>query len=233
MRVITVDNGNSNPHVGIFQNDLLQNVIPLKDYSPLTDDFILISDVGVPLNFKPSFDLKSKHQNNLFFDMPINYSQTLGDDRLIIAYSIFKQMTSPEKTLVIDAGTFITMDLISKDGFAGGFIFPGLTAFLSSYQRGSKLPVLEMNSNYELKDIAHSTPDAILGAAEIYLDSVLAAVIKKTSPSKIIITGGSLELVKNKIEKLSLPKVQLETYPHLIHSSLYEIFRLHLRSIKS
>lgn len=233
MRVITVDNGNSNPHVGIFQNDQLQNVIPLKDYAPLSDDFVLISDVGAPLHFKASFDLKGQHSNNRFFDMPINYAKTLGDDRLIIAYSIFKQIKPHELTLAIDAGTFITMDLISNAGFVGGFIFPGLTAFLSSYQRGSKLPVLEMNSNYELKDIAHSTPDAILGAAEIYLDSVLEAVIKKTSPSKIVITGGSLELVKNKIEKLNLPKVQLETYPHLIHSSLYEIFRLHLRSIKS
>ena len=59
MRIITVDNGNTNPHVGIFQEQKLVSVVPLKDFSLLPDDFILVSDVGAPLPFAPSFDLKS------------------------------------------------------------------------------------------------------------------------------------------------------------------------------
>jgi len=230
MRIITVDNGNTNPHVGIFQDEALIAVTPLSDFSPLPDDFILISDVGGPLSFGPSFDLKSKRENKKFFDMPVNYAETLGDDRLIVAYALFKQLIAGETILSIDAGTFITMDLIKADGFAGGYIFPGIGTYLSAYQKGSNLPLLEMKNHFELKGLPHSTEEAILGATEIYLEAVLASTIKKTSPSKIMITGGSLDLIKKIILKLSLPKVQIVTDRHLIHSSLFWIYQNHLRS---
>lgn len=230
MRVITVDNGNTNPHVGIFQNDILEKIIPLKDYSALPDDFIIISDVGAPTNLKASFDLKSRWAKNKFFDMPVHYTETLGDDRLIVAYGIYMQKKSKEKILVIDAGTFMTMDLIDDTGFVGGYIFPGINIFLASYRRGAHLPTLTMKENIELKDFPHTTEEAIFSAAEIYLNSVLETVIKKTSPDKIVITGGSSEFIKNKILKLNLSKAQFETNPHLIHSSLFWIYRHHLRS---
>lgn len=230
MRLITVDNGNTNPHVGIFSDGKLSSVIPLKEYSPLQDDFIIASDVGAPLSFKPSFDLKAKRHtktNPNFFDMPVHYAETLGDDRLVLGYLLFKNIKDTnERILAIDAGTFITMDLITSSGYMGGFIFPGLKTFLSSYERGSKLPILSKN-NLTIKDLPHTTEEAILGAADVYLDSVLESVIKKTSPCKIVITGGSLEVIKNKIEKLNL-KVQLESDPHLIHSALALIYHLHL-----
>lgn len=231
MRLITVDNGNTNPHVGIFENDLLSSVIPLKEYTQQKDDFILVSDVGAPLSFKPSFDLKTKRhtkENPHFFDMPVHYSETLGDDRLFLGYMLFKKIKkSDEKILAIDAGTFITMDVVSSKGFMGGYIFPGLTTFLFSYARGSKLPVLTENRSNK-NDLPHSTEEAILEAADNYLDAILEKIIKKASPSKIFITGGSLELIKNKIEKLSL-KVPLEMDPHSIHSSLALIYQNHLQ----
>lgn len=230
MRIITVDNGNTNPHVGIYQDEKLVSIIPLKDFSPDPTDFILISDVGRPLKLKPSFDLKTKRQDNKFFEMPIHYSETLGDDRLIGAYSLFRKLKTNESILLIDAGTFITTDLINHTGFAGGYIFPGVSTFLSTYQRGANLPHLESSKGFELKDLPHSTEEAILGASEIYLESILESTIKKTSPNKIVLTGGSSEFIENIILKLNLPKVQIETYHHLLHSSLFEIYQNHLRS---
>lgn len=229
MRIITVDNGNTNPHVGIFQDEKLVQIIPLKDYSPLPDDYILISDVGAPLTFKPSFDLKTKWHHKKFFDMPLNYSETLGEDRLITAYALFKQLRLSEKILAIDAGTFITMDLIDESGFSGGFIFPGIRTFLSSYKKGFHLPELREKTDFELSGLPHSTEEAILGAVEIYLISILENIIKKTSPDRIVLTGGSYELIKNKIFKIN-SEVQLETNPHLLHSSLFWIYQHHLRS---
>ncbi len=230
MRLITVDNGNTNPHVGIYLGDKLSSVIPLKEYSPLQDDFIIVSDVGAPLSFKPSFNLKTKRHtkdNPHFFDMPVHYAETLGEDRLVLGYLLFKNIKDTnERILAIDAGTFITMDIITSSGFMGGYIFPGMKTFLSSYSKGSKLPILSKN-DLMIKDLPHTTEEAIQGASDVYLDSVLGSVIKKTSPSKIIITGGSLEVIKNKIEMLNL-KVQLESDPHLIHSALALIYHLHL-----
>lgn len=230
MRIITVDNGNTNPHVGIFENQKLEKVIPLRDYVFEKDDFIIVSDVGNPLPFPPSFDLKSKREKNVFFDMPVNYSETLGDDRLIAGYATFKAIKQNETVLLIDAGTFTTMDIISNSGFMGGYIFPGISTFLNSYQSGTQLPTLHMKKEFKLSGLPHTTEDAILGALDIYLIAILKEVIRATSPSKIIITGGSLEIFENKIRSFNLPKVQLETNPHLIHLALHEIFQNHLRS---
>ena len=233
MRIITIDNGNTNPHVGIFQDEKLIAIIPLKDFVPLHDDFILISDVGLPLPFKPSFDLQTaRHFNNnenCFFDMPVHYAITLGDDRLITSYSLFKQIKNEETLFLIDAGTFITMDIVSEKGFLGGYIFPGVNTFLSSYQRGNKLIVPNEKEDFKVLGLPHTTEDAILGALDCYLGSILENLIKKTSPDKIVITGGSSELIKNKILNLNLAKVQIETSHHLLHSSLFLIFQNHLR----
>ncbi|MDO9182006.1 MAG: type III pantothenate kinase [Bacteriovorax sp.] len=233
MRIITIDNGNTNPHVGIFQNEKLDSVVALKDFMAQEDDFILLSDVGSPINFSANVDLKKYRRMqkgiNHFFEMPVLYSETLGDDRLISSYLVFSHIKPNEKILLIDAGTFITIDLINDQGFLGGYIFPGIATFLSSYQKGSNLKILSPQFNLSRSELPHSTEEAILGATEIYLESVLKALIKKTSPSKIIITGGSFELVKNIILKFNLPKVQLETYHHLIHYALFLIYQNHLR----
>lgn len=235
MRIITIDNGNSNPHVGIFQNEKLEKFIPLKDYQKSEGDFILVSDVGQTLSIQPSVDLKSKRHKennlNLFFEMPFNYSESLGDDRLISSYYVYKKLNKDEKVLLIDAGTFITMDIIDANGFQGGYIFPGIQTFLSTYQRGVKLKPFTEIINIEVtsNELPNCTEDAIVSATHCYIESSLEAVIKKTSPSKIIITGGSSELFYTKLQKLNLPKVQTETNLHLLHSALHLIYQTHLR----
>lgn len=234
MRIITIDNGNTNPHVGIFQNEKLESIIPIKEFSQQEHDFILISDVGKPLAIKPSFDLKTKRHfkksHYYFFEMPVDYNENIGDDRLISSYYIFKNIKENETILLIDAGTFITMDLISSRGFLGGYIFPGISTFLLSYHNGSRLRVPEVKNDINNIELPHTTDEAIWGATYCYLDSILENIIKKTSPKKIIITGGSLKLIEKKILELNLPTIQFETNPHLIHSSLFLIFQTHLRS---
>ena len=232
MRIVTIDNGNSHPTVGIFENEKLSYVIELNQYQTQENDFILISDVGSALSIKPSFDLKKKRHSKdhpFFFEMPVHYSDTLGDDRLYLAYSLFKAIPdNSQSVLAIDAGTFITIDLINAKGFQGGFIFPGVDLFLSSYKSGAKLPKLD-SKEMSSTTLPHSTEEAILMANNLYIENILESIIKKTSPSKIVITGGSSEFIKNKIEKLNL-EVQLETVHHSIHLALFLIFQHHLRS---
>ena len=78
MRIVTIDNGNSHPTVGIFENEKLSYVIELNQYQTQENDFILISDVGSALSIKPSFDLKKKtsfKRSSFFFR---NASSLLG-----------------------------------------------------------------------------------------------------------------------------------------------------------
>jgi type III pantothenate kinase len=228
MRLVTIDNGNTHPHVGFFEAGVLKSVIPLDKYIPLKDDFILIASVGSNLKFKPSFDLKSKRSMTHFFDMKVHYSQTLGDDRLIASYGIFKKLKKNESVLLIDAGTFITCDLINADGFQGGYIFPGISHFLKIYSDSAQLPLLSkdqlLKDSNESQDLPRTTEEAILKATEIYLKFSLEEIIRKTSPNKVIFTGGNASSIKNLINL----KVHFELDRHLIHLALAEIYQLHL-----
>lgn len=225
MRLVTIDNGNTHPHAGLFESGVLKSVIPLEKYVPEKGDYVLIASVGRPISIKPSFDLKTKRTMTHFFDMKVHYAQTLGEDRLIAGYGIFKKLKKLEKVLLIDAGTFITCDLITSDGFQGGYIFPGISRFLKIYSDSAQLPLLHKDQLFNENDeIPHNTDDAILKATEIYLKSSIEQVIKKTSPDKIVFTGGNASSIKNLISL----EVQSETDRHLIHSALSLIHEYHL-----
>lgn len=229
MRLVTIDGGNTNQSVAFHNENGLAQIIELKDFKQEKDDFILISNVGPTLSFKPDYDLKAKRTSTAFFDMPVDYALTLGEDRLIAAYGVFKKKPKHIKVLLIDAGTFITCDLISDAGFQGGYIFPGIERFLKSYADSAQLPLLEVKDFQNFpnnKKIPHETNEAILMASSLYLESIIEGTIKKHSPDKIIITGGSAQ----DIGKLISSKVHFELVHHLVHSALRLIHDLHIQS---
>jgi type III pantothenate kinase len=229
MRLITVDLGNSHPHAGIFKNNDLIEVIPLGQYVKKSDDLIIVSSVINEPQIIGNFDLQSFRKKDSFFNMPVNYSMTLGMDRLLTAFYLFEENSKKEKILNIDAGTFMTLDLINGGGFQGGFIFPGLNTFLNSYQRGAKLPILNLTALKKL-DIPHNTEDAILMASQIYFESVIKNCISMFEPTKVVITGGSSKIVKTIIEELNLG-LEISVHPHLLHYSMNRIFDRHLKDL--
>lgn len=226
MRLVTIDNGNTHKRVGFFTEGVLTDVVPFDQYTQDSNDFILISSVGQPLSVKPSFDLKTKRSKTHFFDMKVSYSETLGEDRLIAGYGVFKKLKQNEKALVIDAGTFITCDLVTSDGFEGGYILPGLSRFLKTYGDSVNLPTLSESKLFTGKaELPHNTEEAIFKATEIYLKSSIEEIIRLTAPDKVVFTGGSADVVKNAISL----KVRSESDRHLIHLALSLIHQFHLR----
>jgi len=225
-RIVTIDNGNTNPHVGFFINQKLTSVIPLKNYIQEPDDIILMASVGEPLTIQATFDLKNLRKKNALFVMPIFYSETLGVDRLYCAYFIFQKINPENRVLIIDAGTFMTADIIESKGFMGGYIFPGSKTFLQSYSLGKQLPVIKKIESNEA--LPHSTEEAISMAHEIYLDSVLKELMNKHSPKKVIITGGDGEKILLKMKKIS-STIPLEFDPHLLHFAIHSIYQNHLK----
>lgn len=229
MNIITIDNGNTNTSVGIFKDGTLTQVIPFKNYIKNPNDFILISSVGAPLDLKPSVDLKKFRSPTSFFDMPVSYSQTLGEDRLVASYYIYKKLNPKEKVLLIDSGTFMTCDLISHNGFEGGYILPGLDKFLSLYSQGKQLltftktDIVDFNLNGNLPQ---NTKDAILEATKLTLKSALLNIISAASPDRIILTGGNA----NEIKKLISLEAHVELDHHLVHLALELIHQVHLQT---
>ena len=225
MRLVTIDNGNTNPSVGLFTNNILTQVIPLADYHQLNDDFILISSVGKDLKVKANFDLKTKRTNTHFFDMPVHYTETLGEDRMIAAFGVFKKMHSPETRLIIDAGTFMTCDIVSENGFLGGYIFPGIAHFLNTYGKSAQLPIFEKNELLQVNlEIPQTTKEAILKAASLFIRTSLGEIIEKYRPQKIVFTGGDGKLIAE-ILNSSIPS---EIDRHLIHLTLSLIYQSQL-----
>jgi type III pantothenate kinase len=225
MKLITIDHGNSNPNWATFIDDKIQSVELLSTYNPSENEVVVITSVKKDNQFKVNFDLNNYKKNNTFFGMLYDYSDSIGVDRLVGAHYAFSK--SKNATLVIDAGTFITIDLVSKIGFEGGYIFPGIKTFLGSYKNGELLPTLNY-AKLELDHLPKNTHEAILKAAQIYIKSSLWEIIKSTSPSQIILTGGSLENLSELINEFNL-KIEIQKVPHLLHHSMHAIYSHHLK----
>lgn len=228
MKLRTFDLGNTHPNVGFFEDGKLLKVIPFNQYQATDREVKIICSVKKQILNFDYIDLNSFKKDQRFFDMPFDYTETIGIDRLVASYFAFKQ--SAVKTAVIDAGTFITMDIVDSHGFQGGFIYPGIKTFLESYNRGENLKAIEFKFS-EKTSLPHSTEEATLFATQNYLSSILESFIKKTSPSKIILTGGSMVIFEKLINELNL-KIETQKDYYLLHYSMQLIHDLHLKHLE-
>ena len=124
--------------------------------------------------------------------------ESLGMDRLAAAVGAHT-LHPGQNCLVIDAGTAITIDLVTKDGFfMGGNISPGIRLrFLSLHEHTAKLPILEPEGDYSL--LGSSTEKAIrsgiLNGVKYELKGYIEELQKSYSPLQVILTGGDASLL--------------------------------------
>lgn len=224
MNLQSIDNGNSHPHVGLFENSKLISVTPLHDYSFKTNIPTIASSVGKKSNLQGiNYIELSKYRNDTsFLDMPVSYERTLGEDRLHQAYYIFKK-SEKVKSLLIDAGTFTTVDFIDQSGFKGGFIFPGLRTQLNSYGSGANLPILnDVEDLNFFESLPNSTNSAISSALKFSQISWLEKILKDYEIDQIYISGGFSSLFYSATKEIFHGKIIHEK--NLIHYALYEIY---------
>jgi len=156
MRNIVVDRGNTRTKIGVFERGVLTahynelSAIVLEQLNIQPADRIMASSVGPGLeevkalfpdgiawtNFDRSLNLPVK----LDYETP----ETLGVDRIAAAVGALTKLPSTN-VLVIDAGSCITMDLVTKDQvFHGGVISPGIRMrFKSMHVFTDKLPQID------------------------------------------------------------------------------------------
>jgi type III pantothenate kinase len=123
----------------------------------------------------------------------------VGQDRLVNAYAASSIYSCP--LIVIDSGTAITFDVISKQGaYLGGLIFPGMRISLEALEeKTALLPRVKLTSAVKL--IGRDTQTSILSGVVLgtaALSKALAAKIKHTlgKTTRIIGTGGNITLIK-------------------------------------
>lgn len=123
----------------------------------------------------------------------------VGQDRLVNAYAAKILYGAP--AVIVDFGTAITFDIISKKGdYLGGLILPGIELSLSSlYRKTALLPKVELKPAASIigKDTVNSMRGGILfgfGAMCDGLVSEYRKILGKTT--KVIATGGNCKLMK-------------------------------------
>ena len=149
-----------------------------------------------------------------------NNKKQIGKDRLFQAAFLY-HLYPNEDLILIDAGTFITIDFINKNGFLGGYIFQGLKTFLAGYKKGARLPELNVAEisldHFHDKSIPISTKEAILGACTHYIKGIVETIKLHLKNKKIIITGGEAKYFSAQISSA-------QVINHLIHYSLYYLY---------
>jgi len=142
--IIAVDIGNTHTSIGIFQNNkfVKKKKIDKKEIEFIFDDFVLdkpeaavISSVAPSKNSIISKEIESRFGISPIFvngemDLGIKISykspKDLGPDRFSNIFGAKELVELP--LCVIDAGTAITLDVVSKDSeYIGGLIMLGIS----------------------------------------------------------------------------------------------------------
>lgn len=219
---LSLDIGNTHPNIAVFedgqitQTSLLQNFHDFASYPQGLACVVGALDKETQKKMQNYLRLPpiADHQ---FLDMPVHYAQSLGQDRLVCAYKIFQEHQGI--SAIIDAGTFVTVDIVDESGFRGGYILPGPQVLAQSYQRGAQLPRLEMATSLNLDELPHTTDEAIVAGMQLLYRDFFSSFFATQKPQQVFLTGGQAQVV----EKLIQYKGHLVHTPHLVHESLYLI----------
>ncbi len=219
--IYTIDSGNRYSHVGVFFEDKLISVEELSNISlPDNKEIVIYSSVGDNLHL-PGQDASDFFIDGHFLGMPVHYTQELGMDRAVLGRYFFKgNDTLP--TIIVDAGTFITVDFVTSKGFMGGMILPGIDIYLDCFSKASRISALSKNDLSFTEDFSfpgQSTRSAISSGFQCSLEGILDKVCAICMPKNIYLTGGNGEMLQK-----FLPTSKFD--PHFIHFSLKRILQL-------
>jgi len=207
---LVIDIGNSRDKIALFnEHDLMFNVPVdrltldhlkmLKDEHPQLNKAILSSVRNVEseitdyLSGNVEFFLEMNNLTRLPIENIYETPETLGKDRLAAAVGA-NELFPDQNLLIIDAGTAITYDLVSKKNqFVGGNISPGLEMrFKALNHFTGKLPLVSYSD--EFQSIGRNTIDAIRAGVQNGILFEMAQTIdlfnRNYQNLHIIMTGG-------------------------------------------
>ncbi|MBK8502785.1 MAG: type III pantothenate kinase [Saprospiraceae bacterium] len=242
-RRLAVDIGNTRTKFAVFKGTVLEHTDQIKHLSlRLLQDLVLqfgISYVIISsvrhlaknmtffIDKDPRFFLLT-HNMRFPFQVAYKTPETLGLDRLASvagAWAIFPNQNS----MVVDAGTCIKYEIITKDGiYRGGNIAPGLRMRLEAmHLLTSKLPHVEPFERYET--MGTDTTSALqVGACTGAIHEVQGFMTeyKKTfSKLNILLTGGDSHFFVNNL------KTKIFEAPNLVLQGLNEILDYNVQKI--
>lgn len=128
----------------------------------------------------------------------------VGQDRLVCAYAAWKLYGAP--CIVVDFGTAITFDVVSKKGeYLGGAIIPGLRLYAESlFEKTALLPKVKIRRPREIigRDTQNSILSGIFYGYGALCDGMIDRISRQLkSRAPVIATGGYIPLMKEFITK--------------------------------
>jgi len=163
---------------------------------------------------------------DLPFELLIEHPESLGPDRICCACGAVAMGLG--EAVIVDAGTAVTVDVLSAGAFRGGAIYPGLDLVLDSLHRGTAaLPHVTVDSGPpELP--ASNTVDAIASGAVFGIAGAVRALVERSlgsagPDSSVLMTGGRMEIIKRHIGLEVVP------VPDLLFRGLLYLYLTNLR----
>ena len=208
---LIIDIGNTYAKLAVFEGGNLIEMKIVEDIGSSQVERILstypsinsaiLSDVRGQSN-----DISKLLANRVFFielghTTPVPFTnlyktpETLGKDRIAAAAAAVK-MFPGKNTLVIDAGTCITYDLVNdKSEYLGGAISPGIKMrYKALHDFTGKLPLVQANDDDEPKVIGNNTSNSIYSGVQKAVLLEVGAMINEYQTIfpdlKIVLSGG-------------------------------------------
>lgn len=213
---IVVDHGNTSAKIGIFDHHVLKEKHTFEKIEDLIaflvnfyGDWIIISSVNHALDLPPTSLSHFKHSLNLTPETPLPIQNqygspaTLGMDRIAAVCGAW-QLFPHQNSLIIDAGTCITYDIIDSMGqYQGGSISPGLfMRFRAMHTFTARLPLVEPVNNPDLtgKTTATCMQSGVIFGMIDEIDGVIDRYRKNNPDLKVILCGGDAPFFENKLK---------------------------------
>ncbi|MDO4726571.1 MAG: type III pantothenate kinase [Porphyromonadaceae bacterium] len=227
MTNLVIDIGNTRTKVAVFENNQMIDFFAAELVTlPLLKDFLRKYCIDNSIISSVSFSKREivyyleNNSNFIEFNaqtykgLKINYEthQTLGKDRIASAIGAIEVMPN-SNLLVIDIGSCITFDLITKDStFHGGNIAPGYYMRLKAmHDYTAKLPIVTQQIPKEL--IGKNTKEAVLFGAYwgiVFEINSFAEYLREKYPDiKVILTGGDAHYFENSIKQCTFANSNL------------------------
>jgi len=127
------------------------------------------------------------------FDLLVERPSKTGPDRLAAAAGVVA--AGAREAIVVDAGTAITVDVLSKKGFLGGAIFPGTGLLYRALHEGTAILPLANGDGGAVDPPGRDTRDAIVagveaGAAGAVRELVALSRRSVSKDARVWVTGG-------------------------------------------
>lgn len=206
-QIITADLGNSYVKIGYFRNGELEDVkrvlwteivgdVTLQnEFNTCRGIFSSVLSAGQNQIFKELFPLLIQFDGEIRLPVKLNYKtpDTLGKDRVCNAVGAWSG-NRDQNSLVVDIGTCIKFDFVSKDGvYEGGSISPGMhLRYKSLNDYTANLPLLNETGRIDLtgKSTKESIHSGVINGITAEIHHLIALYERKYGLLTIFVTGG-------------------------------------------